>query len=241
MSCRRFVRPLRRWRGIGGGLLAGVCLVATGCATAIETGLPLEDPDALARRAMARRGAEQATLLRFEWRYGDRQGSVSGDGVARFNPTDSIRLDLFAPGDVGMAVALTEAGLSVLGEIQDVELPPLPFLYAMAGIFRPGGSEPVGGYEGKDGGDILVFRTASGSLIYYFVTPELRLSRVEEQVDDRTTRRLEITWPDPGEPAAWPRKAEYRDFQAPNRVRWDLNTSEAAPAGFPPHIYDLSA
>jgi len=235
------VRPLRDLRRHGNCLLAGVSLATAGCATAIETGLPLDDPAALTQRAMARRAADESTLLRFEWRYGDRQGSVSGDGVARFNPSDSIRLDLFAPGDVGMAVALTEVGLSVLGEIEDVELPPLPFLYAMAGIFRPGASEPVGGYEAKDGGDILVFRTASGSLIYYFVTPELRLSRVEEQLDDRTTRRLEITWPDPGEPAAWPRKAEYRDFQAPNRVRWDLETSEAVPAGFPPHIYDLSA
>ncbi len=224
-----------------GSLLIGAWLVASGCSTAIETGLPLEDPDALTRRAMARRGAESATLLRFDWRYGDRQGQVSGDGVGRFNPTDSIRLDLFAPGDVGMAVALTTAGLSVLGEIEDIELPPLPFLYAMAGIFRPGASEPVGGYEGTDGGDILVFKTPSGSRIYYFVTPELRLSRVEEQLEGRTIRRLEITWPDPGQPATWPKKAEYRDFGAPNRVRWDLNTSKDVPEGFPPHIYDLSA
>ncbi len=241
MSWKRFVPPPRELRGLRGSLPAVVWLATAGCATAIETGLPLDDPAALTQRAMARRGADEPTVLRFEWRYGDRQGSVSGDGVGRFTPTDSIRLDLFAPGDVGMAVALTEAGLGVLGEIEDVELPPLPFLYAMAGIFRPGASEPAAGYEGKDGGDILVFKTASGSLIYYFITPELKLSRVEEQRDDRTTRRLEITWPDPGEPAEWPRKAEYRDFEAPNRVRWDLQSSETAPTGFPAHIYDLSA
>lgn len=241
MSWNRCAVPLAERRACLVWLVAGLALAGSACSTAIQTGLPLDDPEALTRRAMARRAAETAVLLRFDWRYGDRQGQVSGEGVARFNPTDSIRLDLFAPGDVAMAVALTETGLSVLGEIEDVELPPLPFLYAMAGIFRPGTSEPVGGYEGNDGGDILVFKTASGSLIYYFVTPELKLSRVEEQADGRTTRRLQITWPGPGEPEAWPSRAEYRDFGAPNRVRWDLNTIQEVPAGFPPHIYDLSA
>jgi hypothetical protein len=221
--------------------LPAVWLASAACAGGIETGLPLEDPDALARRAMERRGAQTSTLLRFGWRYGDRQGQVSGDGVARFTPTDSIRLDLFAPGDLAMAVALTDAGLSVLGEIEDVELPPMAFLYAMAGIFRPGDLTLVDGYEGKDRQDILVYRSPTESLIYYFVRPDLRLSRVEEQMNGRTRRRLNITWPDEGEPTAWPQKAEYRDYEAPNRVRWDLESSEEAPAGFPPAIYELSA
>lgn len=249
MTCWRLFVPLlsdrrlprRDMRTALSALVAAACLTAAGCATGIETGLPLDDPDSLARRAMDRRAAETAALLRFDWRYGDRKGQVSGDGVARFTPTDRIRLDLFAPGDLAMAVALTPGGLSVLGEIEDVELPPLAFLYAMAGIFRPGDLTLVEGYEGKDGSDILVFKGPAESLIYYFVRPDLRLSRVEEQMDGRTTRRLNITWSTEADQVAWPEKAEYRDYQAPNRVRWDLDSSEEAPSGFPPGIYDLSA
>ncbi len=215
--------------------------VGGGCAGGINTGPPISDPEAVARTAMARPSASEPTFLRFEWQYGDRQGRVSGDGVARFSPTDSIRLDLFASGDMSMAVALADSRLSVLGEIEDVELPPLSFLYAMAGIFRPGAAAPVGGFEGDEGGDVLVFETDSGSLIYYFLTPEHRLARVEEQVGGRTTRRLKLTWPRDGGPAPWPRKAEYRDLQAPNRVEWSLESTEPVPGGFAPHIYDLSA
>ena len=74
---------------------------------------------------------------------------MRGDGLARFNPPDSLRIDLFTSGDVAMAVASAGGRLTSLGEIEDLELPPRPFMFAMAGLFRR--------VETRRGGRVLRF------------------------------------------------------------------------------------
>lgn len=209
-------------------------LTATGCTGFVGTGPPLDDPVAVVRRASLG-GAVTPATVRFEWRYGDRRGRVEGEGIARFNPPDSLRLDLFTSGDLALAVSLAGDSLATLGEIEDVELPSPPFLYAMAGIFRPAAPEPTRGYvSGED--EVLVYGNDRSETTYFFLR-EGRLRRLEQRRAGRTLRRVVVEWHAEGE---WPRRAEYRDLAARSRVRWEMGKVRAT-APHPKEIYELTS
>lgn len=214
--------------------LPGAALLG-GCASGGGTGPPLPDPASLAAQVRAETGAEDPYRIRFRWQYGDERGRLSGDGVARVNPPDSFRLDLFSSGEGSMAVALSDDSLSTLGEIDDLRLPSAPFLYAMAGLFRPGAAGPAEGYR-RDGGAVLVYETADGSRRSFFLEGE-RLMGLEERSGSRVTQRIRLEWSGEGR---WPSQAEYRDLVAPRRVRWELEEARREPARFSSEIYDLS-
>lgn len=173
------------------------------------------------------------TSLRFEWRYGDRRGDVGGQGVGRYNPPDSLRVDLFTSGDVAMAVAVANGELRSLGEIEDIEIPPLAFVYAMTGLFRPPEEEVEAYAAGED--SVLVYSSGEESRIYFFVRSG-RLRRVEEKYRSRTVHLVKVEWADE-EP--WPARAEYRDLREPSRVRWEMHLITTETESHPGHIFDL--
>lgn len=170
--------------------------------------------------------------LRFDWTYSDRRGSVDGQGVARYNPPDSLRVDLFTSGDVAMAVAVAGGEVRSLGEIEDIEVPELPFVYAMAGLFRPGEGTVEAYVVGSD--SVMVY--ASGSSRLYFRVRGARLHRVEEKHRGRTVKRVELKW---NEGEHWPDRAEYRDFGVHSRIRWDLGEITNPRESHPASIYAL--
>jgi hypothetical protein len=214
-------------------LTALIVIYVAACATAVESGPPIANPADLAARVRAGAGAEVATSLRFDWRYADRRGEVAGQGVGRYNPPDSLRVDLFTSGDVAMAVALAGGELRSLGEIEDVELPPLPFVYAMAGMFRPGGGGPEAYEAGED--SVLVYQVDETSRIYFYIRSG-RLRRVEEKEHGRTLQRVNVVWTENGR---WPSRAEYRDLRAHSRVRWDMGPITKQTGRYPAQIFDL--
>ncbi|MEE9578275.1 MAG: hypothetical protein V3W24_01775, partial [Gemmatimonadota bacterium] len=171
--------------------------------------------------------------LRFDWQYADEHGQLSGEGVARYNPTDSLRLDLFAPGDASMGVSLTPSGLTTLGQIEEVRLPGPVFLYAMAGIFRPGGTPPGRGFL-ADSSQVLVFPVGNDSLFAH--VQGSRVLRLEERRSGRVRKRIEVSWDGLG---VWPRSAEYRDFVESRRVRWELTEATEVLTKHAAEIYDL--
>lgn len=193
-----------------------VCAAALvgACRVPVESGPPIADPGATAARLLEASGGQRPAFVRFEWAYGDRRGDVDGDGAARFNPPDSLRLDLFTSGEVAMAVALADDALTSLGEIEDIEIPPRSFLFAMAGLFRPDPGVPPRGFE-ADGDTVLVYGPEARRL--YFWADGGRLVRVEERDHGRLRRRVELTWDGASE---WPSEAEFRDLEEPSRVRW---------------------
>jgi hypothetical protein len=214
----------------------GLALGVAGCAARVESGPPIADPAVLASRAMARRGAEEPSLIRLQWRYGDRRGEIRGDGVARFNPPDSLRLDLFTSGDLAMAVAVAGGELRSQGDMEDVEVPPLQLVFAMAGLFRPGESGTPRAFEaGRD--SVLVYGGADAWTRYYFLRGG-RLRRVEDRRHGSTVRLVKIEWPTSGD---WPTAAEYRNLRAPSRVRWSLERVTMADERFHSDIYELPA
>jgi hypothetical protein len=213
--------------------LVGAAVVFAACTVPVETGPPIADPGITAARLLERSGPDAPSLVRFEWTYSDRRGRVDGDGAARFNPPDSLRLDLFTSGEVAMAVALAGRELSSLGQIEDVEVPPGAFLFAMAGLFRPGQEEAPRGFE-ADRDTVLVYGTDAEKL--YFFARAGRLVKVEERRHGSLRRKVELEW---GEWDAWPARAEFRDFEAPSRVRWTTGDTHVMEAPYSSDIFDL--
>jgi hypothetical protein len=222
------------------GFKVAVALVVSwavgGCAASLQRGSPLADPAAVAARARESSGAERPSWVRFEWEYADKRGNLMGDGVSRVNPPDSFRLDLFTTGEGSMIAVLVDDRLETLGQIEDVELPAPVFLYAMAGIFRPGNTLPTAGFE-SDGAEVLEYPAPDGGTRYFFFR-EGRLVRLEERRGNRLERRIEIEWgPDP----AWPSDARYRDDLTPNRVRWELVEVRVRDTRWPAEDYVLDS
>lgn len=202
------------------------------CATSVETGPPIADPASAAVDLLERSGAQAPSFVRFDWAYGDRRGNVEGDGAVRFNPPDSLRLDLFTSGDVAMAVALAGESLTSLGEIDDIEVPPRAFLFAMAGMFRPDSAAPRGFETGAD--TVLVYGPEDERL--YFFSRAGRLVKVEERRHGRVRRKVELSW---GENADWPAEAEFRDLHERSRVRWTIGRTRTLEAPHPSDIFTL--
>ncbi len=201
----------------------------------IETRPPIANPDALGEQLAEGTGADGPAFLRFDWFYGDQRGDVRGDGAARFNPLDSLRLDLFTSGEVAMAVALAGDRLSSIGEIEDVELPSGPMLFAMAGLFRPEAGVEMEAYD-ADSDTVLVYAVEPGGKLYFFVK-EGRLVKVEQRQGNRLQHKVELTWP--ADRRDWPESAEYRDFGERSRVRWTIREIRVLEERHPSDIFAL--
>lgn len=218
-------------------LIAAVLLLPVPGCGAARSGVttPLAEPGALAAEARQATGPSRAHRVELGWEYTDERGPVSGEGVLRYNPPDSIRLDLFGPGDGAMAVALAGSGLRSVGQIEDVQLPPPAFLYATAGLFRPGDREPVRGFRTGDGTRVLVYPTGEEGTRLEFRIRGDRLVEVESRQGDRWIRRVRLEWPEEG---PWPASAEYRDQRRGSRARWMVR--DARPESrFPRSVFDL--
>lgn len=216
-------------------LTVALALLAGGACAGTSARVPLPEPVEVARTARAH-APDGAWRLTLEWEYADPRGPVRGDGVLRYTAPDSLRLDLLGPGDGSIAAALTGEGLRSVGQIQEVRLPPPPFLYAAAGLFRPAAGRPDRAWRER-GERVLLYRRDDAELVFRLEAD--RLVRVEERQGDRTVRRLELTWPDSAGSTPWPATAEFRDHGRESRARWTVRRARPADGSFPPEIYDL--
>lgn len=211
------------------------CVLATACRVPIETRPPIANPTTVGEHLVESTGAAGPAFLLFDWFYGDQRGDVRGDGAARFNPADSLRLDLFTSGEVAMAVALAGTQLTSIGEIEDVDLPSGPMLFAMAGLFRPEDGAALEAYE-VDSDTVLVYAVGPDEKLYFFVR-DGRLDRVEERHNGRLAHKVELTWA--ADRRDWPESAEYRDFGERSRVRWTIREIRAGEERHPSDIFAL--
>jgi len=213
-------------------VLGAIGLVA--CGGGFERGEPLADPAAVAESARTGTGAETPVRIVFEWEYADERGNLRGEGAARVNPPDRFRFDLFSTAEGNMQAVLVDERLRTSGEIQGVELPEAAFMYAMTGVFRPGGVAPEEGFASGPY-EVVGYPAAEGAMRYFYLL-DGRLQRVEERRAGRLRRRIELEW---GEDPAWPREARYRDDVTPSVVRWELRRVVPQADRFPEVIYDL--
>lgn len=217
---------------IGGALLA----LALACGGALSRGEPLVDLDRIAEAATRSSGTPTPMRVVFEWEYADERGNLRGHGSGRVNPPDRFRLDLFSTAEGSMRAVLVDDLLVSSGDLEGVQLPPPAFLYAMAGVFRPGPARPIEGFQ-SDAFEVLAYPVEDGSVRYFYLL-DGRLQRVEELRSRRTQRRIELTW---GENPTWPREAVYRDDITPSRVRWELLRVIPQDEPFPEEIYDRTS
>jgi len=124
--------------------------VAAACARRLPEAVPIERSREVARQLQVATLPDRPLHIVFDWRYRGREGRFSGEGAVRFNPPDSVRLDLLGPGWSGVQSAvLLGADVYYLGE-QRVTLPPPTFMWAMMGTFRPpAGIEPAAARRGE--------------------------------------------------------------------------------------------
>ncbi|MXW55802.1 MAG: hypothetical protein F4Z59_03695, partial [Gemmatimonadales bacterium] len=188
----------------------------------------------VARRARASSGTEQPMHVVFTWEYAGESGNFRGDGAARVNPPDRFRLDLFSTGEGSLQATLVDGVLSTSGDIEGVELPPTVFLYAMAGVFRPGDAPPAAGYE-IPGSSVLEFAVEGGATRSYYLD-EGRLTRLEERRAGRRERWIELEW---GSDRRWPREARYRDIVDSSGVLWELVSATAQAQPYDEELYVL--
>jgi len=159
---------------------------------------------------------------------------VAGDGVGRFNPPDSLRLDLFTSGDAAMAIASANGNLTSRGQIEDIDIPPRPFVFAMAGMFRPEpGAIPRAFVAGGD--SVLVYGPF-GDRTHVFYLERGRVNALEERRRNKVLRRVKVEWSGSG---VWPASAEYRDFEHSSRVRWKIEQVQSPVARHQSEIYAL--
>ena len=204
------------------------------CASGLTRGEPLANPADIAARAAESSGTTSPARVVFEWEYADERGNLRGDGASRVNPPDRFRLDLFSTAEGSMQATLVDDELVVLGQIEDVQLPPPAFLYAMTGVFRPGPATPIEGFRSDDY-EVLGY-PAEGAAVRYFYLLGGRLERVEERRAGRMQRRIVLDW---GDDPTWPREARYRDDLTPNVVRWELVRVVPQTERWPEEIYEI--
>jgi len=222
--------PIHLWIGVS---LIGAVL---GCGGGLERGAPIPDPGEIAEVAVKASGATRPARVVFEWEYADARGNLRGEGSGRVNPPDRFRLDLFSTAQGSLRAVLTDDVLDAAGDLENIELPAPPFLYAMTGVFRPGPERPTEGFRSGNF-EVLGYPLEDGAMRYFYLRND-RLQRVEERQSKRVRRRIEVSW---GEDPAWPREAVYRNDVTPSRVRWELMRVIPRDRPFPEEIYDLAS
>jgi len=118
-----------------------VSLVLAGCAgrQLKSEGEPVMDASASASRLMAATLPAGPRRTTFTWNLREGRTRLSGQGVARYEAPDHLRLDLFGPrGETYLSAALVDGRFRLPPTARDaIALPSASLLWAALGIFQP--------------------------------------------------------------------------------------------------------
>ena len=178
---------------------------------------------------------ERPSRLTFAWRGREPGFRGSGTGVARVQPPDRARLDLFLDnGETAAIAALVGDELRVPAALPLELVPPPPLMWAALGVYRPGADALL--LEGRraNGGLELHLRLPGGDSVRY----RLRGRRVAEAAvlsGGAVVQRVEVSGPRAG--SDYPSEATYRNLRDYRELKLQLESSEDAEP-FPPYIWD---
>ena len=203
----------RRCGRLGASVILGLAFL-TGCGgpgTPEAVG-PVADPEAAIRGLEVATALEGPARIDFRWFLTEEGVRVGGQGVARVEPPDRARLDLFLSNGEAVAAAILigdELALpvSLPGDI----LPPPALLWGTVGLVRLGtGVSVLDGQELADGGRLIRTRLASGEGVTYRVL-DGRLREVAQLEGGSVVKRLAASYDDG---VRIPAEAVYRDLAA---------------------------
>lgn len=174
--------------------------------------------------------------LTFTWRAREPDFRGDGMGVARVQPPDRARLDLFLDnGEAAAIAALVGDDLRVPGALPLELVPPPALLWAAFGVFRPGEAAELLGGRRADGELEVHLRLPGGDSVLY----RLRERRVVEagvMRGNAVVQRIVVSPPRDG--AAYPLRATYRNLRDYRELELRLESFEHVEP-FPAHIWDL--
>lgn len=175
-----------------------------------------------------------ASRLVFAWRAQEPDFRGSGTGVARVEPPDKARLDLFLDnGEVAATAALVGDDLRIPAELPGELVPPPALFWAALGVFRPGSGATL--IEAREGNGTmqLGYRLPMGDRIRF----RLRGQAVADAMvlsGGAVVERIEASEPRPG--SGYPAEATYRNLQDYRELRLRLETFEHVDS-FPADIW----
>lgn len=145
----------------------------------------------------------------------------------RFNPPDSVRLDLLGPGWSGVQSAVMVGDrTSYVGE-QRIVLPPPTFIWSLFGVFKPPeGIAPEGAQRGDQ--SQLAYQLSTFERIVFEFGPDGRLVGAERRLRGRVVQEIRLRAADRDENSAgwhWPKQARFRDLGEFNEVRVEVTQS----------------
>ena len=222
--------------------LAAVALAAVssglGCARfggPPGTSPPPWDPEAELRSAERHSRIEGAGRLTFTWSAREPDFRGSGMGVARVEPPDRVRLDLFLDnGETAAAAALVGDELRLPGRLPLELVPPPPLMWAALGVFRPGEGMRLLDGRRADGGQELHLRLPGGPSLRY----RLRGGRVVEAAvlqGSSVAERVSVSAS--RDRTGYPEEATYRNLVEYRELKLKLESVEDVET-FPPHIWN---
>jgi hypothetical protein len=191
-------------------------------------------PQELARAAVDATARRVPMRVVFDWKVQDRDARFSGQGVARVEPPDRARLDLFGPrGEGYLSAAVVGDSLRVPPGLrpQAAAVPPQTLLWSVLGVLRP----PEGArlVSARQQGTEVRLEYARGDERWQFVVAAGRLQRAELDRPGTGRQTLELQ----GEgPLGLPREAVFRDFAAFRQLTLTLDRADEAQP-FPPDTW----
>lgn len=157
---------------------------------------PALDAQALAAEAAMANRITATSQLHFEWSLREPNLNVRGEGLARVQPPDRARVDLFlGEGSSVLAVALVGDALRMpRGAPRDL-IPSAPLLWAVFGIFRPGDASVILGAERIGERVRLRYRLPDSNELHYYLV-DGRVVGVEMYVDGDLVHEVDLYVPD---------------------------------------------
>jgi len=155
-------------RGLA-SLLGSVVIMALACGGSPAGSLvPAVDAQQAIAAATQGNPFPVASRVIFKWSIREPNLRIGGSGVARLEPPDRARLDLFlGNGQSVLAVALVDDDLRAPTGTPLQVVPSPPLLWASLGVFRPGDGVTLLGAEERDKAIRLRYQLGDGDELRY--------------------------------------------------------------------------